>query len=196
MDYGLDMLAGYWIAVDSGGRAYVYREVYESGLIISRAAEAIRAMTKEEVYCYLAPPDMWSRQKDTGKTMAEIFMLCGVPIVRADNNRVQGHLQVHEALADMPDGKPGLLFFNNCKETAADIEDIQADERNPNDCAKEPHEITHTVDSVRYYCVSRTMRADARDANPSEIIYEDEDAQEDYEEFMTGDAPSAGYISY
>ena len=35
MDYGLDMLAGYWIAVDTTGRAYVYREIYESGLIIS-----------------------------------------------------------------------------------------------------------------------------------------------------------------
>ena len=123
-------------------------------------------------------------------------MQCGVPIVRASNNRVQGFLQVKEALANMPDGKPGLVLFQTCERTIGDLEDIQADERNPNDCAKEPHEITHTVDSVRYYCVSRTMRADARDANPSEIIYEDEDAQEGYEEFMTGDAPSAGYISY
>ena len=27
MDYGLDMLAGYFIALDEQGRAYVYREI-------------------------------------------------------------------------------------------------------------------------------------------------------------------------
>ena len=138
---------------------------------------------------------MWSRQKDTGKTMAEIFMLCGVPILRADNNRVQGHLQVHEALADMPDGKPGLLFFNTCKETTADIEDIQADERNPNDCAKEPHEVTHCVDMVRYYCISRTMRADALRQTEQDVEDED-DGSEDYETFMTGGEPGEDYVNF
>ena len=198
LDYGLDMLAVGWYAVDENGRSYMYRELVQPGLIVQDAAKQILDMTMpdEHIEITFAPPDIWSRQKDTGKTMAEVFMQCGVPIVRASNNRVQGFLQVKEALANMPDGKPGLVIFQTCERTIGDLEDIQADERNPNDCAKEPHEITHTVDSVRYYCVSRTMRADARDANPSEIIYEEEDAQEDYEEFMTGDAPSAGYISY
>ena len=198
LDYGLDMLAVGWYAVDENGRSYMYRELVQPGLIVQDAAKQILDMTMpdEHIEITFAPPDIWSRQKDTGKTMAEVFMQCGVPIVRASNNRVQGFLQVKEALANMPDGKPGLVIFQTCERTIGDLEDIQADERNPNDCAKEPHEITHTVDSVRYYCVSRTMRADARDANPSEIIYEDEDAQEGYEEFMTGDAPSAGYISY
>jgi phage terminase large subunit len=41
MDYGLDMLAGYWIAVDPFDNAFVYREIYKSGLIISEAAKLI-----------------------------------------------------------------------------------------------------------------------------------------------------------
>lgn len=196
-DYGLDMLACGWFAVDENGRSYMYRELKETGLIVQEAAKRILDMTlpDEQIEITFAPPDMWSRQKDTGKTMAEIFMLCGVPIVRADNNRVQGHLQVHEALADMPDGKPGLLFFNTCKETTADIEDIQADERNPNDCAKEPHEVTHCVDMVRYYCVSRTMRAEAMRQTESDMEDEDDDSEE-YETFMTGGEPGADYVNF
>ena len=191
------MLACGWFAVDENGRSYMYRELKETGLIVQEAAKRILDMTlpDEQIEITFAPPDMWSRQKDTGKTMAEIFMLCGVPIVRADNNRVQGHLQVHEALADMPDGKPGLLFFNTCKETTADIEDIQADERNPNDCAKEPHEVTHCVDMVRYYCISRTMRADALRQAEQDVEDEDDDS-EDYETFMTGGEPGEDYVNF
>ncbi|MEG2858166.1 MAG: phage terminase large subunit, partial [Clostridia bacterium] len=59
MDYGLDMLAGYWIAVDEAGAAYVYRELYKSGLIISDAARAICEMDDDDVYAYYAPPDLW-----------------------------------------------------------------------------------------------------------------------------------------
>jgi phage terminase large subunit len=135
---------------------------------------------------------MWNRQKDTGKTMAEGFMLGGIGIVKADNNRVQGWLQVKEMLADMPDGKPGLLIFNNCKETIGDLQAIQADEKNPNDCAKEPHEVTHRPDMVRYYAVSRTLKTEPI---PQEE-YPEPDEEEDYDSFMTGGEVSRSYLNY
>jgi len=195
-DYGLDCLAVGWYAVDEDGRVYMYRELKQSGLIVQDAARLILDMTlpDENIEITFAPPDMWSRQKDTGRTMAEVFMLCGVPIVRADNNRVQGHMMVKEALANLDDKKPGLLFFKTCKETVADLEDIQADEKNPSDCAKEPHEITHTVDSLRYFCVSRTMRAEAEKA--AALIEDEEEAEEDYETYMTGGEADASYMAY
>ena len=70
MDYGLDMFAGYWAAVDELGRAYVYREVCKSGLIITDAIKEIKENTpaNEKIYQYIAPPDMWNRRQDTGKT--------------------------------------------------------------------------------------------------------------------------------
>jgi len=107
---------------------------------------------------------------------------------------VQGHMMIKEALANMDDGKPGLLFFNTCKETTADIEDIQADEKNPSDCAKEPHEVSHTVDSLRYFCISRKMRAEVEKA--AEEIEDEEDAGEEYETFMTGGEADASYMAY
>lgn len=195
-DYGLDMFACAWFAVDEDGRSYMYREYSESNLITQDAAKMMLNLTLpgEKIEVTFAPPDMWNRQKDTGKTMAEIFMEFGVPIVRADNNRVQGHMLIKEMLAKRPDGKPSLLFFNTCNQTIDDIKDIQADDKNPNDCAKEPHEVTHRVDAVRYYCISRTMSAEAERIEAE--LADEEDEEEDYDDYMTGGAVTASYMAY
>ena len=60
------------------------------------------------------------------------------------------------------DGRPGLMFMRCCRETIDDMRDIQSDERDPNDCAREPHEVTHRVDAVRYFCASRFAPAEDR----------------------------------
>lgn len=52
----------------------------------------------EQIEFTAAPPDMWNRQKDSGKSMAELFMENGVGIIRASNNRVQGWMAVKEML--------------------------------------------------------------------------------------------------
>lgn len=197
-DYGLDMFACYWIAVEPDtGRSYVYREFCQSNLIVKDAARIIldNTLPNENVQITFAPPDMWNRQKDTGKSMAEIFMLNQVSIVKSDNNRVQGHLQIKEMLANMPDGKPGLIFFESCKHIIGDIQCIQADENNPSDCAKNPHDITHSVDGIRYYCISRVLASHGADnAGENEEDDEDENA-EDYNEYMTGGCASRAYLA-
>jgi phage terminase large subunit len=195
-DYGLDMFACYWIAVEpETGRSYVYREFCKSNLIVGDAARAVHENTlpQEKVSITFAPPDMWNRQKDTGKSMAELFMLNEVSIVKSDNNRVQGHLQIKEMLADLPDGKPGLMFFPNCKRVIGDLQSIQADENNPSDCAKNPHDITHTVDGIRYYCISRVLASEAAVSQAADDDEDDEDT-EDYGSYMCGGAASASYI--
>lgn len=148
----------------------------------------------ERIEISFAPPDMWNRQKDTGRTMAEIFMENGVPIVKADNNRVQGHLLIKEALARRDDGRPMLVFFKNCKRTIEDLRDIQADEENPNDCAREPHDVTHRVDAVRYFCISRTLAAEA--AGPAPPREDEGEPLEEYDDFMTGGSPMRGYLQF
>lgn len=191
-DYGLDMLACYWVAVDYDGRCYVYRELTAEKQIVSDAAELILGCTlpDEQIACTFAPPDIWSTQKDTGKTMAEKFMECGVGIVRASNNRVQGHLMIKELLKDRPDGKPGLLITSDCPRLIDDLKSIQADEKNPNDCAKQPHEVTHTVDGLRYFCISRSMQ-------PERMTEDDEEEERTtYDDFMTGGTCTAKYLAY
>lgn len=194
-DYGLDMFACAWFAVDERGRSYMYREFSSSGMIVQDASKQmlLHTLPGERIDVTFAPPDMWNRQKDTGKTMAEIFMENGVSIVKADNNRVQGHMLMKEAFAKRPDGKPSLLIFRSCKETIDDIKDIQADDKNPNDCSKDPHDVTHRVDAVRYYCISRVVSAEAQALAEQ---YDDDVSEEDYEEFMTGGEVTDSYIMY
>ena len=192
-DYGLDMLAVLWVAVDEKGRAYVYRELRRSNQNVSEAAKLIVENTgkDERISVTFAPPDMWNRQKDSGKSMAELYMTNGVPIIKANNNRVQGWLQVKEFLMDGEDGQPGLVVFNTCKGLISDMQAIQADEINPNDCAKQPHDITHGPDSLRYFCISRTLPGE----KPADPVYMDEFDDEPLEDEMTGGEVSASYIN-
>ncbi len=190
IDYGLDMLACVWAAVDPEGRAYIYREYCMEGLIVSSAARAIleRTLPGEDVLITFAPPDLWSRQKDTGMTIAELFNENGVPLERTDNSRVQGHMMIKELLSAREDGRPGLLIFDRCGHLIEDLRDIQADGKNPDDCAREPHEVTHSVDALRYFCVSRKALP-----CPEEPERQDEDG-EDYEAYMTGGEPGETYL--
>lgn len=193
-DYGLDALAVLWFAIAPNGRVYMYRELKKSGLIVSDAAQEILSNTgvNEKIVTTYAPDDIWSRQKDTGKTMAEVFLSNGVAIVKASRSRVQGWLQVKEFLAPMEDGKPKLMVFNTCQNFIDDIQAIQASDKDPNDCATEPHDITHLLDGCRYFCISRTMAAKSGEDKPEPDEFET--AEEDYESYMTGGKITNAYI--
>jgi phage terminase large subunit len=165
MDYGLDMLAGYWVAMDELGRAYVYREVYKSGLIITDAIKTIKEMTPgdETISQWIAPPDMWNRRQDTGKSVADIFGEHGIYLTKASNNRVQGWYNLKEWLQVKTDeyGKKtaALRIFKNCNNLIRCLPAVQYDTKDPNDVAREPHELTHSVDAIRYWCAGRQMPA-------------------------------------
>lgn len=195
-DYGLDMFACLWVAVDFEGRAYVYREVQQSGLIVSEAAKLANALTppEEHIEFTIAPPDMWNRQKDSGRSMAEIFAQNGLGLLKASNNRVQGWMAVKELLKPMKSDtdRPGLLVTENCVGLIRNLPAIQHDEKNPSDCATEPHEITHICDAARYFCVTRVLGAQKIE----EKIVDDFDEGEDYDEAMTGGEMTADYLSY
>ena len=54
-------------------------------------------------------------------------------------------------------------------------------------------EITHTVDGIRYFCVSRVLAAETI-ADRMMQDEEDEDTLTDYESYMTGGEIPAGYL--
>lgn len=196
-DYGLDMFACLWVAVDFDGRCYVYREVQQSGLVVSDAARLMLDLTPawENIAVTIAPPDMWNRQKDSGKSMAELFMENGVGIIKASNNRIQGWMALKELLKPLKNDqdRPGLLMTEDCKGLFRNLGAIQHDEKNPSDCAKEPHSITHICDSARYFAVTRTLGAQRADPMP-EPEFETEAV--DYDEEMTGGEVTADYLMY
>lgn len=162
LDYGLDMLAAYWAAMDTTGNLYVYKELYKSDLIISEAAKRIKASTvSNEAVPMFAPPDLWNRRQDTGKSAAALFTENGVPMVKVSNARVQGWLNLKEWLkvTEQRDEQTGelrktsrLRIFKNCENLIRCVPQLQRDERDPNDVATEPHELTHAPDALRYLC--------------------------------------------
>ena len=169
-DYGLDMLACVWVAQGPDDVLHVYRELRASNLVVREAAEAIVGATlpTEDVLATFAPPDMWSRQKDTGASMAELFGRYGVPVLKASNARVQGHLQIKELLRG--DGvTPSIRFFKGCEGLIADMKAIEADPQNPGDCAKNPHDVTHAVDALRYFATSRAGFGAPPSAEPLDV---------------------------
>ena len=195
-DYGLDMFACLWIAVDFEGRCYIYREVQQKGLIVSEAASLALALTPshEHVEFTIAPPDMWNRQKDSGKSMAELFAQNGVGLVKASNNRVQGWMAEKEMLRPMKNekDKPGILVTSDCTGLIRNIMLIQHDSKNPSDCATEPHEITHINDALRYFCITRTLGAELMLTRDDY----DDNSITDYDDEMTGGNVSADYLAY
>ncbi len=155
-DYGLDMCATLWIAMDYQMNCYAYKELYKPDLIVSEAARKINEMTDEKIQIDYAPPDLWNRNKDTGKSTADIFAENGQYLTKADNNRVTGWLAVHEWLKIYKDEQgqlnSKLKIFSNCVNLIRTLPALQHDEKNPNDVAVEPHELTHIPDALRYFC--------------------------------------------
>lgn len=161
IDYGLDMLAALWIAVDNFNNAYIYKEVYESNLIISQAAQKIINVSgDDEIYAVLAPPDLWNRRQETGKSAADIFRENNLKLTKTNNDRVTGWLAVKEWLSPKMDehGKlnPKLKIFNNCLNIIRTLPALQFDKTNPNDVSGTPHELTHAPDALRGFCVYKT----------------------------------------
>lgn len=164
MDYGLDMFAVLFIVVDTRGKSYVYNEIHKSNLIVSEARQTLKSIMRHYKYKSIyAPPDLWNRNRDTGKSTAELFYEGGLNLTKVSNDRVSGWLNVKEWLKvkKVRNEQTGELYedsdlkiFNNCINLIRCLPQLQHDEKNPNDAATEPHEITHITDALRYFCVN------------------------------------------
>jgi hypothetical protein len=166
IDYGLDALAAIWYGIELSGRVTVYRELYKSGLIVADAASAIKAASgREHIEGIYAPPDLWNRNRDTGRSTAEIFNDAGLPLIKTSNDRVQGWLDVKEWIKPVEETneQTGARKLTSrlqiLRGTAPNLwrclTRIQKDEKKPNDAANDPHELTHLPDSLRAFCAGR-----------------------------------------
>lgn len=164
MDYGLDMLAAYLIAMDEHEKAYVMREVYKPNLIISAAADELKKlMADEKIEQFYAPPDMWNRRQDSGKSVAEIFFENGIMLTKSSNDRESGWLNLKEWLKPYTDEAgaltANLVIFEGCSNLIRCLPALTYHKKNPNDVANEPHEITHAPDAIRYFVAGRPQRS-------------------------------------
>lgn len=182
IDYGLDMLACLWIAVDEQRRAVVFRELYEPNLIISDAARKIAEHTMEDVYMTLAPPDLWSRRQETGKSVSDIFAENGINLAKTSNDRVAGWMAMHEYFKleknEFGEQEPKLRVFSTCFNLNRTIPMLRYDDKKVNDVATTPHEITHAPDALRCFCVYWSTAATLPEGQKKRYT---EDMMEDYQ---------------
>jgi phage terminase large subunit len=170
MDYGFDMAAFYLIAVDEQQRGYVVQEFCQGKdngkdpLIISDAAKIVKDMVDgKHISAYLAPPDLWNSRQETGKSVATIFAEHGIYLTKTSNDRIDGWMAVKEWLKpfDDVDGRKTakLQIFANCTNLIKCLPALQYDDKKPSDVASEPHDITHSPDAIRGFCVYWTSGA-------------------------------------
>jgi phage terminase large subunit len=172
IDYGLDMCACYMIAQSPDNHFYVIDEIYEKDLIVSKAAEKILEMENKwlrpdlnpgrTLRLGVAPPDLWNRHAETGKSAADIFYENGVNWVKGNNDRINGWLALKEMIKLVESKNPNtgeettdcqLKIFNTCTNLIRTLPQLQHDELKANDVAKQPHEITHAGDALRIFAL-------------------------------------------
>ena len=179
IDYGLDRLACLWIAISPDGNAYVYREFCKSNLTISSAAAEILARTpqNEDIYATLAPPDLWNRSQESGRSKATLFSEYGLNFTKTGNDRECGWLAVKEMLLG-GEGRMSIYFFSTCQEIIRCLPALLVDRLRPTDCATEPHDITHAPDALRGFALFSARPAEAK---PTYKCKWTPDMWEDYE---------------
>ncbi len=159
-DYGFDRLAALLVASD-GKDVYVLRELCESGLVLSAAAERmVAAFGGYPIEYAVASPDLWNRRQDTGKSGFEIMQetLGMPPMIRADDRRIAGWRVVREFLS----GRDGRLSVcRSCEELIRCMGALLCDPERVEDAASEPHAVTHAPEALRYALMSRLPMATA-----------------------------------
>lgn len=165
LDYGLDKFAVLFHAVDTKGKDYIYAYIHKENLTVSEAAHMLKSYMRGYIFKHIyAPPDLWGRNRDTGKSTVEIFRDNDVMLTKSSNARITGWYAVKEWLKikkhrNEQTGElerfSNLAIFETVLPLIEYLPQIQHDEKNPNDCATEPHELTHICDALRYFCVSR-----------------------------------------
>lgn len=146
-----------WYAVSPQKKVYVYRELYEVENTDEELAHKIQELSKGEQISYtVADPSLWSvTQFERGESIAYRFSQMGIPLVKADNNRMSGASTVHSYLALDPDKKPSLMFFSTCFNCLRIIPGLVHDEKNPDEIKAGSED--HIYDSLRYGIMSHPI---------------------------------------
>ncbi len=145
-----------WGAVDpSDGTLIIYRELYRKGLLGSDLANMITEMEYEDPFSVQGVLDTacWSKTGTTGPTVGETLQRAGHKLRRADKNRIQGKIQIHEYLKLQQSGRPKLQIFNTCPNLIRELQSIPLDRSKPEDV--DTNASDHAYDALRYLIMAR-----------------------------------------
>jgi hypothetical protein len=157
-----------WGTVDrSDGTLVIYRELYRKNLTGLALGRIITEMEIEDPFSVQGVLDTaaWARTGTTGPTVGETLQQLGHKLRRADKNRIQGKIQIHEYLRVRNNGRPQLQIFNTCPNLIRELQSIPLSKTKPEDV--DTNASDHAYDALRYLIMSRP-----RISNPLERIRE------------------------
>ncbi len=157
IDYGYaSESACIWATLDpNDGTLIIYRELYQKGLTGQELAAIITQREVEDPFSVAGVLDTaaWARTGTTGPTVGETLLKAGHKLRRADKNRIQGKIQLHEYLKLRESGRPKLQIFNSCPNLIRELQSIPLSKTNPEDV--DTHASDHAYDALRYLIMSR-----------------------------------------
>lgn len=140
-------------------RIIVYREAYQAGLTVPQQARMITELTppNETISITYADPSMWAKNtvRDEVTSTADEYARHGVPLTKADNDRLSGKRKFDELLANLEDGEPGIQFRENCVNAIRTIPGLSYSETNPEDVNTKEED--HAYDTTRYGLTNITV---------------------------------------
>lgn len=135
-------------------RWYCYRELYGPGHKAVDQAKMVRAaveydwqMSKKATFQIVADPSMWNKSPD-GHSVAEVYAKNGVPLGKANNDRVQGWQVMRDYLTLQQDAKPAVIYFDTCRDSIRTLPDLVFDKVRVEDLDTDGED--HAADAARY----------------------------------------------
>ena len=153
-----------WGIMDQNdGTLIIYRELYRKGLTGEELGSIITDMEMEDPFSVNGVLDTaaWARTGTTGPTVGESLIKAGHKLRRADKNRIQGKIQIHEYLKIRENGRPKLQIFNTCPNLIRELQGIPLSKTNPEDV--DTHASDHAYDALRYMIMGRPRIASPYD---------------------------------
>jgi len=160
-DFGYSSYSAvHWLAIDPNYETLVvYRELYVSKHTARELAREILRLERGDSILYgVLDSSCWHTRGQTGPSIAEEMISEGCkwrPSDRTAGARVAGRNRLHELLkVDEETGKPGIMFFNHCRQIISDLQVIPNDPKGSDDIDSR-YASDHSYDSIRYAIMSR-----------------------------------------
>ena len=177
--------AVHWYAVEpSTSILYVYRELYINQLTGTQLAYKVLELERGESIAYgVLDSSVWAVRGQSGPSIAEEMIRVGCrwrPSDRSQGSRVASKNRLHELLRiDSVNGKPGIIFFNNCRQIIADLPIIPMSK--DSDDIDPKYATDHAYDSIRYGIQTRPQNAsDWVSRSKTELTYKPTDSKFGY----------------
>jgi hypothetical protein len=160
-DFGYNSFSAvHWYAIDPAYETLVvYRELYVTRHTGKELSERILELERGERVDYgVLDSSVWHVRGHNGPTIEEEMRMAGTrwrPSDRTAGARVAGKNRLHELLkVDEITNRPGIIFFNTCRQIISDLPIIPADPDGTDDIDKR-YASDHAYDSIRYGIMSR-----------------------------------------